>query len=511
MGCLPSRSEPIGSSKIPTKKLSSLNNQTQAKVPYKKKIVHHTINNIAINNTIFVTEKRTKFEDEYILMDLLGKGAYGEVYRGKHKSLDLERAIKIIDKNLMTQEEQIRSQREFDILKKLDHPNIMKMYEYFITSNKFYLICELCLGGELFDKIKEKGNLPEKQVAYIMRQIASAVCFCHSNNIIHRDLKPENILLESLDDKRSDEINIKVIDFGTSCFKTLTMIKEKAGTAFYIAPEVLDNFYNEKCDIWSLGVIMYILLCGEPPFADIDEDEIFIKIKKGEFSMTKPIWSKVSSQAKDLIGKMLQKDPKLRLSSEEVLSHEFFKLYTTQKSKQSTANLKVSLDKIAKHKPDKKLQQATLAFIVYNFPDNDEVRKYKRIFLDVDSNGDGRITKEELHQGLVSALGKEEADVLIDSIMSSLDNDNSGTIEYNEFIRACIDKSKILSDVNLRQAFRLFDSDNNEVITYDEVKQVLGQNAIDLKDEVWRKMVDEISSEGKISFEEFKAMMIELI
>jgi calcium-dependent protein kinase len=178
---------------------------------------------------------------------LLGEGSFGKVFKVKHKISRVFRAMKIINKNLtsMSIEDVEALINEINILKSLDHPNIIKVYEYFNTKRKLFIINELCTGGELFDKISQEKHFNEKVSAHVMRQLMSAVQFCHANGIIHRDLKPENILIESEEEARKEYFTIKVIDFGTSDkLKINKMLVKQIGTPFYIAPEVLNNSYN---------------------------------------------------------------------------------------------------------------------------------------------------------------------------------------------------------------------------------------------------------------------------
>mmetsp|Transcript_24774 Transcript_24774/g.21999 ORF Transcript_24774/g.21999 Transcript_24774/m.21999 type:complete len:169 (+) Transcript_24774:252-758(+) len=163
----------------------------------------------------------------------------------------------------MDDEEKKMLFNEINILRELDHPNIVKMYEYFEDEKRYYIITEICKGGELFDEIIARGKFTEKDAAVLVKQILSCINYCHKNKIVHRDLKPENVLLE----QNKDFDQIKIIDFGTSLVHSENkLLDEKLGTPYYIAPEVLNKKYNEKCDLWSIGVITYILLSGMPPF-----------------------------------------------------------------------------------------------------------------------------------------------------------------------------------------------------------------------------------------------------
>ena len=210
---------------------------------------------------------------------------------------------------------------EFQLLKNIDHPNIIRIYEIFKDTKYFYLVTEFCEGGDILSVIQKSPKFSERMAAKIIKQVVNAVLYCHVNGIVHRDVKAENILFVA------DDINstVKLIDFGISVkFKKDTMLKEKTGTILYIAPEVIDGEYNEKCDIWSLGVLMYIILCGNPPFNGNSRKEVMLKIKKGQFSFSTKIWTMISKEAKDLITLMLTQDPRRRPSCQDVLSHPWF-------------------------------------------------------------------------------------------------------------------------------------------------------------------------------------------
>jgi len=175
------------------------------------------------------------------------------------------------------------------------------------------LITEYCNGGELFERVKTMNGFTEKIAAFYMKQIISAVVHCHAQNIVHRDLKPENILFDS----KKQSANVKVIDFGTSRrFDPSKKLTKTLGTPYYIAPEVLHKNYNEKCDVWSLGVILYIMLCGYPPFNGRNEKEILKRVETGIFSFDPEEWANISTEAKTLINKMLILDPSKRISAQ---------------------------------------------------------------------------------------------------------------------------------------------------------------------------------------------------
>jgi len=365
----------------------------------------------------------------------------------------------------------------------------------------------------LYEKILKLAPFNSGMVSHIMYQILSVIYYCHNINIIHRDLKPENILINCVD--KSGMYNIKIIDFGTAkIFREGEFEKKVIGSSYYIAPEVLSQNYTEKCDLWSCGVILYILLSGRAPFDGNNDEEILEKIKKGNYKLTGDKWDNIDKNSKDLIKKLLEMDPEKRISAQEALNHPFFEAFV-QKRRKSVPTQKILgyISNFQKYQPDFKLQQAVLAFIVHNMPKNDEMRDLVNLFQILDEDSDGRLTKEDLKRGVERLLNNNQlyTEVDIDTMFSTADADNSGFIDYEEFIRACMDKEKILTETNLKFAFSFFDKDNSGHITIEELEVVFcgnGKNSIDKN--VLKEIVEEadINKDGQISFNEFKVMMM---
>ena len=280
---------------------------------------------ISFGKETFVTRSPGKISDKYQKEKELGSGSYGHVYRVKNKITGETRACKQMAKGKIS--DMNKFNLEINIMSKTDHPSIIKLYEIYEDTRNIYLVMEECTGGELFDRIisrVESGKMyTEKQATKIFQQMISAICYCHSQGICHRDLKPENILFLTKD----EDSPIKVIDFGLSRV-TADLKKEgkqahmttRVGTAYYVSPEVLQGYYDEKCDVWSAGVLLYILLSGDPPFNGANDNEIYRCIAKRKYSFPDNEWKNISHEAKDLIQHMLCDHDK-RYTAAQVLEH----------------------------------------------------------------------------------------------------------------------------------------------------------------------------------------------
>lgn len=386
----------------------------------------------------------------------------------------------------------------------------MKLYEYFEDDQNYYVITELCTGGEMFDKIIEKEFYTEAEAAFVFRQFMMGINYCHSKGIVHRDLKPENFLYES----KEPDSDIKIIDFGLSkIFRPgqggVNKMTTKAGTPYYISPEVLAGSYDEKCDIWAAGCILYTLLCGYPAFCGDDDQEILKLVVKGKYDFDGEEWENISKEAKDLIKKMICK-PERRLTAQEVLEHKWVKMMTGDQAKVDKANLEkiknVSGLKRTQHYT--KMQQAAMTAIAVQ-AGPDDIKELKEIFLAIDKNGDGSLSFQEIEEGL-KRLKIADWEVILENLKQA-DTDNSGTIDYTEFIAATLDSQIFMKEEYLKATFAMFDKDgsgkidNQEVVALlsgEELKGLASKEAIAAA----LKEIDQ-NGDGEIDFEEFKAMM----
>eukprot|EP01114_Cavostelium_apophysatum_P007797 TRINITY_DN1997_c0_g1_i4.p1 TRINITY_DN1997_c0_g1~~TRINITY_DN1997_c0_g1_i4.p1 ORF type:complete len:353 (+),score=94.68 TRINITY_DN1997_c0_g1_i4:129-1187(+) len=265
-----------------------------------------------------------KVEDHYVVEGELGRGTFSIVYEATHKETGKKYALKFIDKKFVDKEDLVLLSREIDIMKKVDHPNVLSLKELFETPTQLSLVLELVKGGELFFKIVERGSYSEQDASAIVRQIVNGVLYLHSLGIAHRDLKPENVLVAIED---GEEV-IKIADFGLSkVFAGGQNLVTSCGTPDYAAPEVLtcERAYDKSVDLWSVGVITYVLLCGYPPFYANSHPALFEKIIHCNYSFPEPEWNLISGTAKDFIKNLLVINPKLRMTAQMSLDHPFLK------------------------------------------------------------------------------------------------------------------------------------------------------------------------------------------
>ena len=456
---------------------------------------------VKVGREVFIGKSGSSVMEDYDVLRQLGKGGYGKVYRVRHKKTGEIRACKQLSK--LNIDDLEKFQREIDILIKTDHPNIIKMYEYFESKNNLYLIMEECNGGELFDKIIEhidnEEMYTEKEAAEIILQVMSAIEYCHNNGICHRDLKPENLLYLKKGDEKDNPL--KVIDFGLSQKTDMKKIlSSKVGTAYYVSPEILSGKYNEKCDIWSAGVILYVLLSGDPPFNGPSDGVIYSKIRKMKFDYPSEKWKNISNEAKDLLNHMLVPENE-RYSASQVLAHPWFKNIKEQKLEKLNFNSKF----FKEYNDLNKLQKIVLLFIASRLSEN-EINDLKEIFKAFDENHDGQIGFNEFEQGL-NKLKTGETDNIISSYFSSIDTDKNGKIDYTEFLAACLEKKIFLKEEKLYEAFTALDKDHNGKITKDELMSVL---KLEPKDDSYVKELiknADLNSDGVIDYKEFLEFM----
>ena len=433
--------------------------------------------NLVLNNNIIITKNiNSNPFDDYVVIKDIGSGTYSKVQLVQHKINLSIRAMKVIKKKKKKGTNQTNEHdvyKEVNLLIKMDHPNIVKIFEFYNGEKEYYLIMEYCEGGELFDKIV-KSNLTEIQCAYIMYQIISAVNYCHKMKIIHRDLKPENILIKKDED---GFYRVKVCDFGTSkAFKIGDTEKQLVGSAYYIAPEVIQKKYNLKCDLWSCGVIMFVLLTKKPPFGGRNDAIIMQNIQIGKYK--EHLLDEYSPYAKELVALLLEKNIKKRINAEQALNHPWFDVFKCKDiltDIQDKDTIKRFIENLKNYKRGSIIQETALAFLVHNYPDLDEVVNACKLFGQIDKNGKGKITLNDFIEGLNKILKKNmEEDAK--KIFENLDEYSSGYLEYEMFIRAAINKKIFLTEDTLKFTFKFFDKENTKKITSESILKIFEES-----------------------------------
>ncbi|KAL8045958.1 hypothetical protein ABFX02_08G148100 [Erythranthe guttata] len=443
------------------------------------------------------------FEDvksHYTVGKELGRGQFGVTYSCTEISTGHHYACKsILKRKLVSKNDKDDMKREVHIMQHLSgQPNIVEFKGAYEDRQTVHLVMELCRGGELFDSIIAQGHYSERAAADLCRQIVNVVHHCHFMGVMHRDLKPENFLLSSKDDKSM----LKATDFGLSVFiEEGKVYRDIVGSAYYVAPEVLRRSYGKEIDVWSAGVILYILLSGVPPFWAETEKGIFDAILKEEVDFDSQPWPSISNSAKDLVQKMLTKDPKRRITSAQVLEHPWVKGQASDKPIDSAV-----LSRMKQFRAMNKLKKLALKVIAQSLSE-EEIKGLKAMFANMDTDKSGTITYEELKSGL-ARLGSKLSETEVKQLMEAADVDGNGTIDYIEFITATMHRHKLEKDEHLFGAFQFFDKDSSGYITRDELKSAMKEYGMGDEATI-EEIISEVDTDndGKINYEEFCAMM----
>ncbi|OMJ87450.1 hypothetical protein SteCoe_10870 [Stentor coeruleus] len=460
---------------------------------------------LAFSPGIFVRENGACFNSVYDVDDKsLGSGRNGEVKKCKHIATNDVRVVKIIRKADLPQKmiETRAVFKEVEILKTVDHPNMPRIYEFFEDEINFYIVLELCTGGDLFDKILEFNIFTESQAAEIMFQILSGLTYLHSKSIVHRDIKPENILLSN-----KNTLSLKIIDYDTATFFGSGFHREMFGTPLYMAPEIVKGRYTEKCDLWSCGMIMLILLIGRPPYDGTDEE--ILQILKNVNIDIENLCPGVSEEAKSLLKSLLEADPDKRISAKEACLHPWIKSYTQSVSQKDISKV---LLRMKSFKRTSKLREAIHTFIISKIMDPNIYSKEQKVFNFLDVNRDGTISSKELAELLKKELPAEEVDLFTDTIMQHVDSDKSGQIDYTEFLKATINYKKVCTKENLLRAFKFFDEDGNGTIEYSELSSALTDGAM-ITQELIQELMSQVDTnqDGKIDLDEFESLLFDAL
>ncbi|CAI0450111.1 unnamed protein product [Linum tenue] len=433
----------------------------------------------------------------------LGRGEFGITYLATETSTNDKYACKSISKKKLRTAIDIEDvRREVEIMKHLPHhPNIVSIKDTYEDDSAVHIVMELCEGGELFDRIVARGHYTERAAAAVMRTIVEVVLMCHKHGVMHRDLKPENFLFAN----KKETSALKAIDFGLSVFfKPGERFNEIVGSPYYMAPEVLKRNYGPEVDVWSAGVILYILLCGVPPFWAETEQGVAQAIIRSVIDFKRDPWPKVSDNAKDLVKKMLNPDPKQRLTAQQVLEHTW--LQNAKKAPNVPLGETVRT-RLKQFSMMNKLKKRALRVIAEHLS-SEEVAGIREAFDMMDTTKKGKINIDELRVGL-HKLGQQITDPDLQILMEAADIDGDGTLNYGEFVAVTIHIKKMGNDEHLHKAFGFFDQNKSGYIETEELREALNDDIDTCSEDVLVAIMQDVDTDkdGRISYEEFATMM----
>ncbi|XP_075490180.1 LOW QUALITY PROTEIN: calcium-dependent protein kinase 10-like [Primulina tabacum] len=446
---------------------------------------------------------RTKISDKYILGRELGRGEFGVTYLCTDRETREALACKSISKKKLRTAVDIEDvRREVEIMSSLpEHPSVVKLRATYEDNEAVHLVMELCEGGELFDRIVARGHYSERAAAGVAKTVAEVVRMCHQNGVVHRDLKPENFLFAN----KKENSALKAIDFGLSVFfKPGERFNEIVGSPYYMAPEVLKRNYGPEVDIWSAGVILYILLCGVPPFWAETEQGVALAILRGVIDFKREPWSQVSESAKNLVRQMLEPDPQKRLTAQQVLEHPWIQ---NAKKAPNVPLGDIVRARLKQFSVMNRFKKKALRVIAEHLS-VEEVEVMRDMFALMDTDRDGKVSYEELKAGL-RKVGSQLAEPEIKLMMDVADVDGNGVLDYGEFVAVTIHLQRMENDEHFRRAFMFFDRDGSGYIELHELQEALVDDSGETDNDVINDIMREVDTDkdGQISYDEFVAMM----
>ena len=454
-----------------------------------------------VSSIIPIMKKKTVFE-KYTFGEIIGNGNFGTVTLCTSKA---DPSFKIAMKSMKKIRLGDSIQRILDevrILKSLDHPNIIKYYEMLEDEEYIYLAMEYCSGGELFDRIKEKEVFNETEAASITLKLLNALHYCHNKGIAHRDIKPENILYDS----KEPNSDIKIIDFGLakSSSSSTGTFSTVVGSALYLAPEMLDGSYTYECDIWSTGIILYILLSGLVPFNGDSTDEIFSKIKKGKLKLNGDEWNKVTEPAKNLVSKLLDPNSKTRYTATQAIDNAWFKVVNQYSKEIDELDCRI-MGSIKNYINSSRFEKILMQNLVRTLSES-SINELKIQFKLLDKSNSGYIYISDLILSL-EEQGEKMNKAELEQLRVGLDVNKTGQINYSEFLAATISSQTFLTEEKIWRIFKLMDHEDKGYLTIENIESFLDTDDTSIHEKVKEEILklEKFRSNNQLFFEDFKS------
>lgn len=444
-------------------------------------------------------EFRRQISEVYDLSEgvSLGAGGFGKVQTVVHKQSGTKYALKVVELSRVKDAKSLDFFfKEVDMMRQLDHPNICRLHAVYSTVEHLFMVMDLCKGGDLLTTYHFKS---EQEAANIMMKVTNAVRYMHDRSIAHRDLKLDNILMDST----KEGADVKLVDFGLSAhFTDFQLEHDVVGTWVYMAPEVISgNHFPRTCDMWGIGVIAYLLLCGYPPFGGSSTAELKDMIQHGTYQFHHEAWSSISNKAKNFIKRLLVRNPQERMSALEAQHHPWLNQKSLGTGEQKLS--KAALSNLVTFRQTSNLKRLALELVARSL-NSEQIRRLEQDFLKMDKDGSGTISFEEFESVLASQadLSREE----LRALFNSMDVDNGKELNFNEFLAATLERRK-LDKRRLRLAFDRLDFDHSGTIDANDLKLIvgsdMGQEAID---KIFKEF--DLNQDGEIDFNEFTTAML---
>ena len=445
------------------------------------------------------------FHIQYRVVEKLTETASHSVSIIEHTKSHIQRVLRRVKKSEIEGDQYTAANENFRagvrVLQGLDHPNVTRLYEAYEDKKHFYMLYERVQGKTVLDYLSFSKSYTERSIGSIISQVLAGLSYCHAHNVLHKNLYIQNLLLL----KHQTDLEVKIIGLESQgSFSTAQKVSMSQAFAPYAAPEMFNQVYTEKGDVWSCGVIMYLLLSGGLPFPGKTKVDHRAAIMTQELAFPREKWLDVSNAAKNLISTMLAKDPEDRPTALQCLESPWV---ASNSVVVSVEVAEIPLGRLQSFNGNMQVKETILAFVSKHLQGAGDVSQVEEVFRNLDTNKDGRLSSAELIAGYSQIIGEANAVEIVRTVMQAVDLDNSGFVDFSEFLFAASDPLYMLSTGNLRELFNLFDHDHDGTISLNEFEHTLGLSKASRS--VWKEMIAQadVSGDGKLTLAEFSGLL----